>query len=189
MDQGHKSKQAFDAKTLSPALPDDIIQAAISLLEGLEEAALSIATAESCTGGLLASLLTDIEGASNAFDRGFIVYSKDAKCDLPRLSQALVEDCGAVSEPVARAMAEGALRRSKAQLAIAITGFAGPGAPDEEPGLVHFACAGHASETRHCLKHFGDIGRGATRIESLRVALAMLGNMLHVVADRPLQAA
>lgn len=187
MDQGHNRQQTFDAETLSPALPDDVIQTAISLLKSLDEAALGIATAESCTGGLLAALLTDIEGVSNAFDRGFIVYSKEAKCDLLGLSHALVEDCGAVSEPVARAMAEGALSRSRAQLAIAITGFAGPGEPDDEPGLVHFACAARGTGTRHCVKHFGDIGRGPTRIESLRVALAMLGDMLPAVADRPSQ--
>ncbi|HZF46282.1 MAG TPA: nicotinamide-nucleotide amidohydrolase family protein, partial [Sphingomonadaceae bacterium] len=99
----------------------------MAVLETARQAAIGIATAESCTGGLLASLLTDIEGTSNAFDRGFVVYNNDAKCDLLGLSHKLVEDCGAVSEPVARAMAEGALRRSKARLAIAITGFAGPG--------------------------------------------------------------
>jgi len=168
---------AVDAETLSPALPHDVIGAAIALLEKASAARIGIATAESCTGGLLASLLTDIEGASNAFDRGFVVYSKDAKCDLLGLSHSLVDICGAVSEPVARAMAEGALDRSTARLAVAITGFAGRGDDDEEPGLVHFACAASGMETRHRVEHFGDIGRGATRIEALRVALDMLSEM------------
>lgn len=178
-------RQAPNAETLSPALPDDIVQAAVTLLETASDAGIGIATAESCTGGLLSSLLTDIEGASNAFDRGFIVYSKEAKCDLLGLSHSMIDDCGAVSEPVARAMAEGALRRSNARLAVAITGFAGPGEPDDEPGLVHFACAARGIETKLCVKHFGNIGRGATRIESLRVALDMLGETLRAVARRP----
>lgn len=177
------AEPAPDAQTLSPALPDDVVHAALSLLERAGAAGVGIATAESCTGGLLASLLTDIEGASSAFDRGFVVYSKDAKCDLLGLSRALVEACDAVSEPVARAMAEGALRRSKAGLAVAITGFAGLGKPGDEPGLVHFACAARDGGTRHCVRHFGNIGRGATRIESLRVALALLAAMLPAGAD------
>lgn len=185
MSSPRKTKQALDADTLSPALPDEIIQAAMSLLETASDAEIGLATAESCTGGLLASLLTDIEGASNAFDRGFVVYSKEAKCDLLGLSHKLIDDCGAVSEPVARAMADGALHRSNAGLAIAITGFAGPGEPDDEPGLVHFACAGQGVATRHCVRHFGDIGRGATRIESLRVALDMLAGMLPCVVGSP----
>lgn len=184
----HKTMSALDAETLSPALPDDVIKAAMSLLEAASEAKIGIATAESCTGGLLASLLTDIEGASNAFDRGFVVYSKEAKCDLLGLSDQMIDDCGAVSKPVARAMAEGALGRSDAGLAIGITGFAGPGEPGDEPGLVHFACAAHGVETRHVVRHFGDIGRGATRVESLRVALDMLTDMLSAAAARPQQA-
>ncbi|MCW2390673.1 CinA family protein [Sphingobium sp. B11D3A] len=183
-----KPSEAY-AETLSPALPDDIIAAAMAVLETASQAEIGIATAESCTGGLLASLLTDIEGTSNAFDRGFVVYSKDAKCDLLGLSHKFVEDYSAVSEPVARAMAEGALRRSKARLAIAITGFAGPGASDDEPGLVHFACAAHGADTRHSVHHFGDIGRGATRIECLRVALAMLSEMFAEVVADPQQVA
>ncbi len=189
MSSHHKAMPTPDAETLSPALPDDIVEAAMSLLETASKAKIGIATAESCTGGLLASLLTDIDGASNAFDRGFVVYSKEAKCDLLGLSHQMIDDCGAVSEPVARAMAEGALRRSDAGLAIAITGFAGPGEPGDEAGLVHFACAAHGLETRHIVHHFGDIGRGATRIESLRVALDLLADMLSAVAGRPQRAA
>jgi nicotinamide-nucleotide amidase len=189
MSSPYDAKQGRDAETLSPALPDDVIRTAMSVLETASHAEIGFAPAESCTGGLLASLLIDIEGASNAFDRGFVVYSSEAKCDLLGLSRAMIDDCGAVSEPVARAMAEGALRRSDARMAIAITGFAGPGEPADEPRLVHFACAAHWVETRHIVRHFGDIGRGATRAESLRVALNMLVDMLPVVAARPPQAA
>lgn len=189
MSSQHKPPPKPDARTLSPALPDDIIDGAASLLVDASKARVGIATAESCTGGLLASLLTDIEGASSGFDRGFVVYSKAAKCDLLGLSRGMIDDCGAVSEPVARAMAEGALRRSRARLAIGVTGFAGPGEPDDEPGLVHFACAAHGVETRHVVRHFGDIGRGATRVESLRVAIDMLADMLPALAKQSPQAA
>ncbi len=181
-----------DAETLSPVLPDDLVRTAIALLDTANRAGLRIATAESCTGGLLASLLTDIEGISNVFDRGFIAYSKDAKCDLLGVSRAMIKNCGAVSEPVARAMAEGALARSNAAAAVAITGFAGRGHKDDEPGLVHFACAGQADATRHCVRHFGDIGRGATRIACLRVALDMLAATIATLAgpeNRPLSEA
>lgn len=175
----------LDAETLEPSLPNAVTRAAASLLEAAQVAGLSIATAESCTGGLLASLLTDIEGASDTFERGFVAYSKQAKCDLLGLSHAVIDSCGAVSEPVARAMAQGALARSNASLAVAITGFAGPAGPSDEPGLVHFACAAHGIATRHRVEHFGDIGRGPTRIACLHVALEMLGDMLAAAKRRP----
>src|SRR3546814_7275302 len=97
-----------------------------------------LATAESCTGGLLASLLTDVEGASHAFERGFVVYSEKAKCELLGIQQADITHCGAVSRTVAIAMAKGSIHSSEADIALSITGFAGDG---DEPGLVHFACA------------------------------------------------
>src|SRR4051794_12374325 len=90
---------------------------------------LTVATAESCTGGMLAALLTDIEGAGHGFDRGFVVYTNQAKTDLLGIPAEVLEDNDAVSETVARAMAEGALNRSKADIALGVTGFAGPGAP------------------------------------------------------------
>jgi nicotinamide-nucleotide amidase len=159
---------------LLEALPDDIEDAARRVLGIACKRELSIATAESCTGGLLASLLTDVEGASHAFDRGFVVYTEDAKCDLLRVHRSTLDHCGAVSEETARAMAEGALDRSKADVTLAITGFAGPGAPGDEPGLVHFACAIRGGEVTHREEHFGDIGRGPVRLQCLRTALAML---------------
>lgn len=165
-------------ETLSPLLPDEIERAAREVLTRACEGGLSLATAESCTGGLLASLLTDVEGVSSTFERGFVVYSKDAKCELLHIARDTVERCGAVSRDVALAMADGALAASHADIALSITGFAGPGAPDDEPGLVHFACARKGRDTAHREAHFGDIGRGPTRIACLRVALEMIGEAL-----------
>src|SRR6185295_3718546 len=99
---------------------------------------LKLASAESCTGGMLAALLTDIEGCGHGFDRGFVTYSKDAKHELLGIDRGMLDHNDAVSEAVARAMAEGALGRSDADLSVGVTGFAGPGGPGQEEGLVHF---------------------------------------------------
>lgn len=165
-------------ETLSPVLPDEVDAAARQLLERACDKDLTLATAESCTGGLLASLLTDVEGASHAFERGFIVYTDEAKAEMLGVPADLIAAEGAVSEAVARRMAEGALRYSKAQIALGVTGFAGPGAPGDEPGLVHFACARDGRPTTYREEHFGDIGRGPVRIECLRVGLEMLSEAL-----------
>lgn len=134
-----------------------------------------LASAESCTGGLLASVLTDVEGMSHAFERGFVVYTDNAKSQLLGVSADLIDREGAVSRPVAIAMAEGGIARSDADICLAVTGFSGPGRPDDEPGLVHFACQRRGSDVQHREEHFGDIGRGETRIACLRVALEMIG--------------
>ena len=134
-----------------------------------------LATAESCTGGMLASLLTDVEGFAHAFDRGFVTYSEEAKTEMLGVPAALIEAKDAVSKEVAVAMAEGALERSRAHIALAITGFADTG---DEPGLVHFACARSGRITAHREAHFGPIGRGATRVAALEVAVAMMTEML-----------
>jgi len=165
-------------ETLSPVLPDEVEEGARKLLERACQQDLTIATAESCTGGLLASLLTDVEGASHAFERGFVVYTNEAKSELLGIPLELIEAANAVSEPVARAMAEGALKASRADIALSITGFAGPGAPGDEPGRVHFGCARNGRATKHLEMHYGDIGRGPVRIECLRTALQMLEEAL-----------
>lgn len=139
---------------------------------------LSISTAESCTGGMLAALLTDIEGAGHGFDRGFVTYTKEAKRDLLGIPEAVLDKNDAVSEKVARAMAEGALSRSNADIAIGVTGFAGPAGKDREEGLVHVALARHGGETVHREEHFGAIGRGAIRIKSLKCMLELLEEAL-----------
>jgi nicotinamide-nucleotide amidase len=161
-------------ETLSAILPDRVERAARALLERACDTDLSFVAAESCTGGLLASLLTDVEGASRAFERGFVVYSEAAKCELLGVAQADIDRCGAVSREVAIAMAQGALASSHADIALSITGFAGPAGPDDEPGLVHFACCRKGRSVVHREEHFGDIGRGAVRVASLAVALEMM---------------
>jgi len=155
-------------------VPDEVEAAARALLEQACAQGLSIVTAESCTGGLVASLLTDVEGASRAFERGFVVYTDDAKCELLGIEGKLIARCGAVSRETAIAMAQGALGGSHGDVAIAITGFAGPAGPDDEPGLVHFACARSGQATSHREAHFGDIGRGPVRLRCLAVAIEML---------------
>lgn len=135
---------------------------------------LTIATAESCTGGMLAALLTDIEGAGHGFERGFVTYTKESKTDLLGIPHDLLEDNDAVSETVARSMAEGALARSEADLALGVTGFAGPAGEGREEGLVHFALARREGDTVHREAHFGQIGRGPVRVQSLKTMLEML---------------
>jgi len=161
-------------ETLSPALPDDLEALVEAVLVAADEGGLSLATAESCTGGLIASLLTDVEGRSHVFERGYVVYTNDAKADELAVPPRLLVEHGAVSAPVACAMAEGALRASGAGVAVAVTGFAGAAGPDDEPGRVHFAVAALGAPTTHEEHHFGDVGRGPCRIECLRVALTML---------------
>jgi len=166
------------AETLDPVLPRKVQDRAERVLDGAHEKKLKLATAESCTGGLLAALLTDVGGRGHVFDRGFVVYSKQAKCDLLGLAREKIDSCGAVSEPVAREMAQGALRRSEADIAVSITGFAGPGGPGDEEGLVHFACARRGGEVAHREEHFGKIGRDGVRIAALAVALEMIERAL-----------
>src|SRR5215217_6218788 len=127
------------SETLEAALPDHLDEQAERLMRRLCDADLTVATAESCTGGMLAALLTDIEGAGHGFDRGFVTYSRESKTELLGIGRDLLDHNDAVSEAVARAMAEGALKRSEAHLTIGITGFAGPAGPGKEEGLVHMA--------------------------------------------------
>jgi nicotinamide-nucleotide amidase len=160
------------AEALSPALPNALEDAAQALLTECCQRELTLATAESCTGGLLASLLTDVPGCSHAFDRGFVTYTVEAKHDLLGIPEDILDDPGPVSEIVARAMAEGALARSKADLTLSITGFA-----DDDPekgGLVHFAAASRDGGVTHREERFGPQGRAKVRLECLRVAVEML---------------
>lgn len=163
-----------DAKTLSPIFPDEIEQAAVALLETCCDGDLTLATAESCTGGLLASLLTDVEGASHAFERGFVTYSAESKCELLGIARQDIDSCGAVSRDVAIAMADGVIRRSRADVALSVTGYAGTAPDGDEAGLVHFACIRRGGKTLHREEHFGDIGRGPIRIGAIRVAIEMM---------------
>jgi nicotinamide-nucleotide amidase len=134
-----------------------------------------IVTAESCTGGLIAGALTDVPGSSEAVFGGYITYANEAKSGMIGVDRDLIRAHGAVSEQVARAMAEGALKTSGAAVAIAVTGIAGPGGGTEgKPvGLVHFAYA-DADKTVHLKKLFGDIGRQKVREETVKTALGMV---------------
>ena len=144
----------------------------------LEKCGWMVATAESCTGGWVAEAITMIPGSSAWFDRGFVTYTKDAKAELLGIERDLLDQNDAVSEAIARAMAEGALSRSEADIAIAVTGFAGPAGPNCEEGLVHFALARRGQPTQHREEHFGAIGRGAVRVKSLKTLLEMLERAL-----------
>jgi nicotinamide-nucleotide amidase len=137
-----------------------------------------IVTAESCTGGLVSGALTDVAGSSDVFDRGFVSYSYPAKTAMLGVPEAMLRAHGAVSEEVARAMAEGAIAASGADLAVAITGVAGPGASEAKPeGLVWFAVA-TALEARAVRRDFGPLGRAEVRAQSVRVALELLAQAL-----------
>ena len=134
------------------------------------------ATAESCTGGLIAGLLTEIPGSSDMLERGFVVYSNAAKEELLGVPPATLAKHGAVSAETARAMAEGALAKSQAHIAVSVTGIAGPdgGSAAKPVGLVHFACARRGAPTVAREERFGDIGREAVRLASVRVGLDLL---------------
>lgn len=158
----------------------DLVASTTMILDAARAKGLKIATAESCTGGLIAALLTEIAGSSDVFERGFVTYSNAAKEQMLGVPAALIRSHGAVSEAVARAMAEGAIRQSAAQLAVAVTGIAGPGgASDGKPvGLVHIAAARAGEATLHREYRFGDIGRDAVRRKSVEAALALLAGLV-----------
>ena len=148
-------------------------QKAAALLEAARARGLHIATAESCTGGLVSAALTDIPGSSDVFDRGFVTYSYPSKTALLGVSPELLAAHGAVSEEVARAMAACALARSGADLAIATTGVAGPGGSEEKPeGLVWFGIA-LLGEVRAEKREFGPLGRAEVRAATVETALEL----------------
>lgn len=137
---------------------------------------LRIATAESCTGGLVSAALTEVPGASQVFDRGFVTYSNEAKRGLLGVPAPTILEHGAVSEETARAMALGALNNSLADIALAVTGVAGPGggSPEKPVGLVHFACARRDGATAHVERRFGALTRAEIRVAAVQQALDML---------------
>jgi nicotinamide-nucleotide amidase len=155
---------------------DDMIAAARELLDLCKHKKLTLATAESCTGGLLAATLTEIPGSSQVIDRAFVSYSNAAKQAMLGVKPVTLETHGAVSRETAEAMAKGALAQSSVDLAISITGIAGPtGAQPGKPiGLVHFAVASRSGRLAHQERRFGDIGRSEVRNQSVLQALAML---------------
>jgi nicotinamide-nucleotide amidase len=153
-----------------------LIEQASSLLDLCRQKKLRIATAESCTGGLIAATLTEIAGSSDVVDRGFVTYSNEAKQAMLNVSGETIRQFGAVSRETAEAMAAGALAKSLADIAVSVTGIAGPGGatPGKPVGLVHFAAAAKGRGLEHRERRFGDIGRSQVREAAVAEALAML---------------
>jgi nicotinamide-nucleotide amidase len=156
--------------------PKDIEDAAHDIVADFTQKQLLIATAESCTAGLIAGAITEIAGSSVVFDRGFVTYSNEAKREMIGVANATLKAHGAVSRPTALEMAQGAIGNSGANISIAVTGIAGPGGGTEEKpvGLVHLAAARTGYETLHREMRYGDIGRSAVRLATVRTALEML---------------
>ena len=155
---------------------------AAPLVARARAAGLRLATAESCTGGMVAAAITDVAGASDVFERGFVTYSNAAKQEMLGVPGDLIAASGAVSEPVARAMAEGARMRSGADLAVAVSGIAGPGGSEFKPeGRVCFALAGDGP-TRSETVEFGALGRASVRARATGHALELL---LAALPDAP----
>jgi nicotinamide-nucleotide amidase len=163
-----------------PTFPKDVQELAGEVLEMARAKGLRIGTAESCTGGLIAGALTAVAGSSDVVEGGLVTYSNTAKARLLGVEPTLISAHGAVSELVARAMAEGALGALDVDLAVAVTGVAGPGGGSAEKpvGLVHFAVAGQGGPTDHIELRLGDIGREEVRMASVMAALAMLRQRL-----------
>jgi len=163
-------------------LDDDIVEAGKKLLDICRRKELIIATAESCTGGLVAGTLTEIPGVSSMLDRGFITYSNEAKQEMLGVSAQTLEKYGAVSSQTAEEMARGALARAPVDLAVSVTGIAGPDSDDTQKpvGLVHFAAASRSGQFVHIEKKFGNPGRSEIRKRSVLQAFIML----HELAEK-----
>ncbi|MGO7413622.1 CinA family protein [Rhizobium ruizarguesonis] len=160
--------------------PQDIISTAEAIIRDFTAAGLMISTAESCTGGLIAGALTEISGSSAVVDRGFVTYTNGAKIEMLGVQAETLLRFGAVSEETARQMVHGALFRSRAEIAVAVTGIAGPGGGSAEKpvGLVHLAAKSRAGALIHRKMHYGDIGRSEVRLATVRTALEMVRSLL-----------
>ncbi|MDO9337510.1 MAG: CinA family protein [Caulobacter sp.] len=169
-------------EALAPALPLALDRKVLRVLQAACDQDRTIATAESCTGGLLASLLTDVPGCSHAFERGFVAYTQAAKMELLRVPARMLEDEGAVSQTVAAAMARGALKASDADITLSITGYADANDAGAVAGLVHFACATREGGLRTHVEFYGDRGRAAVRLACLETSLDLLARALDVRA-------
>ncbi|THK40186.1 CinA family protein [Ensifer sp. MPMI2T] len=161
--------------------PADIEQKAREILADFTARNLKLATAESCTGGLIAGVLTEIAGSSLVVDRGFVTYSNDAKIQMLGIELATLAAHGAVSRETAIEMARGAVSHSGADVAVAVTGIAGPagGSVEKPVGLVHLAAASRKGATLHREMRYGDIGRDVVRLSAVRTALELLENISH----------
>lgn len=159
--------------------PPFLVALAEEVLQTARSKSLKLVTAESCSGGLIAGLLTEIPGSSDVVERGFVTYSYESKSAMLGVPMAMILADGAVSERVARAMAEGALAHSLADVAVAVTGVAGPGGGSAEKpvGLVHMAAARQGHVTLHQEHRFGDLGRSAIRLETVQAALKLAASL------------
>lgn len=159
-----------------------LIAQAAELLGACRAKHLTLAAAESCTGGLLAAILTEVPGSSDVFERGFVTYSNAAKTEQLGVPAKMIAERGAVSEEVARAMARGALQHSRADLAVAVTGVAGPGGGTaaKPVGLVHLVAAGHGGAVLHRELRTGDVGRSAVRHVAVAEAFALIRALLQI---------
>ncbi len=157
-----------------------IAKKAVLIVRAFADRGWRVALAESCTGGLVAAALTEIPGSSAVVERGFVTYSNEAKAEMLGIDPALIATHGAVSQPVARAMAEGALAASPADVTVAITGIAGPGGGSaaKPVGLVHLACATRGLPCEHLERRYGDLGRAAVRERAVEDALTLLEDAL-----------
>jgi nicotinamide-nucleotide amidase len=155
-------------------------QAANKIIVSAKAKAFTIVTAESCTGGLISAAITAVPGASAVLERGFVTYSNESKSEMLGVPPELIERRGAVSQEVALAMADGALKNSRADIAVAVTGIAGPdGGSEQKPvGLVHIAAAKRGGARLHEEHRFGDIGRNKVQAESTVAALTLIQKLL-----------
>jgi nicotinamide-nucleotide amidase len=160
--------------------PQDIVSTAETIIRDFTAAGLMISTAESCTGGLIAGALTEISGSSAVVDRGFVTYTNNAKIEMLGVQAETLLRFGAVSEETARQMVHGALFRSRAEIAVAVTGIAGPGGGSAEKpvGLVHLASKSRAGALIHRKMLYGDIGRSEVRLATIRTALELVRSLL-----------
>lgn len=166
------------SETLTASIPTPLERRITAVLQALCDRGLTIATAESCTGGLFASVLTDVDGLGHAFERGFVTYSEAAKTADLAVPRDLIEQKTAVSAEVAAAMARGAFARCDADLALAVTGYAGPGGEGAEEGLVYLALADRNGDAGASEHHFGSIGRGQVRLRTLEAGIALIEDWL-----------
>ena len=166
---------------------DEITWAAVALLDHCKAKALTLATAESCTGGLVAAALSEISGSSLVLDRGFVTYSNEAKQQMLGVTPATIDVYGAVSKECAEEMAKGALAHAQVDLAVSITGIAGPtgAVPGKPIGMVYFCAASRSGRVIAHDRKFGDIGRSQVRRASLLQALAMVQELAEKEEPRP----
>ena len=167
-------------------LDDDIVEAARRLLDICRRKKLTVATVESCTAGLVAGTLAEVPGTSSILDRGYVTYSNEAKQEMVGVSAATLKAHGAVSPQTAAEMVRGAMARAPVDLAVSVTGIAGPdgGTPEKPVGLVYFAAASRSGALIQDEKRFGDIGRADVRKQSVLQAFRMLHDLAESESPR-----